>query len=202
MLFRSLFFPLFQVRRMLAFARTGLTSLPPFPDPQIMSSSSIPQPLDPNLPTSSLSISVLPQAAGSFSMAAAEGGEEARGRKGNPYVPVRLPVLWFADKLYSFLSKNLAPAPKKKEAGHGYGHGHDAGGWRGEYAAPNSRPYPPSVPAAYQQQAYTTPEQQFTSPRRGHVAAESSVGIGEASQFADKKLDSLISAAARRKKGD
>lgn len=136
-------------------------------------------------------------------MAAAEGGEEARGRKGSPYVPVRLPVVWFADKLYGLLSKNLAPAPKKKEA-YGHGHGHDAGGWRGDHAAAptNSRPYPPSVPAAYQQQAYATPEQQFTSPRRGHVAAESSVGIGGPSQFADKKLDSLISAAARRKKGD
>lgn len=204
-----------------------------------MSATSIPQPLDPKLPISALAISFGPTAGGSFSMAAAEGGEEARGRRGNPLVPIRVHVLFLADKAHGFLMANFAS--KKKDAGgssNGGGYGApqaygaygapaqpgypDAGGWRGDYGAPTGMAGAPP-PQPYQQQQPVGAAAAYggygshagtgagfvqSPPRRGHVMTESSVGVGmgapdaHGGEFADKRLDSLISAAGRRKKGE
>lgn len=191
-----------------------------FPLFQIMSTSSIPQPLDPKLPTSSLTISFLPQAGGSFSMAAAEGGEEARGRRGNPLVPLRIRVLWGADKVYTFLVANFAS--KKKDASatsssSGYGggagaYGADAngGGWRGDFMGAvnkdrGSGGQQAGAAAAYGGYGHSGSGFVQSPPRRGHVQTESSVGVdvsAHGGEFADRRLDSLISAAGRRKKGE
>lgn len=212
-----------------------------FPLAQIMSATSIPQPLDPDLPTSSMSLSFLPQSSGSsFSMAAAEGGEEARGRTASPYFPKRIRLLFLADVAYSFLVKNFVPTNAKKDAsGGGYSYqqhqqqqqqqqqayGHD-GGWRGgeqrggaggvpNRYQPTAVPPPPASEYYSKRQEggeYSTPP----PPRRGHVASESSIGVASAVPLAgvgrvgagpergvaDRQLDSLISEAARRRKGD
>lgn len=114
-----------------------------FPHLMIMAQSSVPQPLDPALPTSAMSITLLPKSQSSFSMAAAEGGEEARGRQGHPYVPKRLPVLVLADVIYSFLMKNFAP--KKKDAQDG--HATDAAPWQQQPAAMPHAGYQSAEPA-------------------------------------------------------
>ncbi|GAA5859283.1 hypothetical protein JCM1840_003833 [Sporobolomyces johnsonii] len=104
---------------------------------QLTSTVSIPQPLDPSLPsTSSTAASFLapsssmavPSAGASFSIAAAEGGSEDRGRRGSPWVPQRIRVLIGADLAYKALRAAFGGAGggggRKKDAmGHGHGHG-------------------------------------------------------------------------------
>jgi hypothetical protein len=212
-----------------------------FPLAQITASSSIPQPLDPKIPTSSLSLSCvsppssppipltpatrfLPQAQGSFALSNAEGGEEARGRRGNPYVPIRIPVLFLADKLYALLNKNLGS--KKKDAGGGGGGAYGGNGYgvvnghghgNGRIVGGMGRQPPMASTAPATRYHAPPPLSSATPPRRGHTMTESSVGVGMGGmplagvqgvgmeprrEFEDRKLDSLISAAARRKKGD
>lgn len=104
-----------------------------FPLFSLTSTTAMPQPLDPSLPgSSSAAASSAPaflHAAsglgyGSFSIAAAEGGEEARGRKGHPAVPVRVRVLAVAELVYAALSTAFgigsASAGRKKDAGMGH----------------------------------------------------------------------------------
>ncbi|KAM0755327.1 hypothetical protein T439DRAFT_320034 [Meredithblackwellia eburnea MCA 4105] len=120
-----------------------------FPFYQIMSTVSIPQPLDPRLPTSSMTLSVLPQlgGGGSFSMAAAEGGEEARGRKGNPLVPVRIRVLFLAEAVYENVMKGfIGQGSRKKDAGGHPGYGHEGQHHYG-HGGHGQAPGPP--PSAY-----------------------------------------------------
>ncbi|GAA5971295.1 hypothetical protein JCM8115_005498 [Rhodotorula mucilaginosa] len=105
-----------------------------FPLFSLTSTTAMPQPLDPALPgSSSAAASSAPaflHAAsglgyGSFSIAAAEGGEEARGRKGHPAVPVRVRVLIFAELVYAALAGafgvgSAGSAGRKKDAGMGH----------------------------------------------------------------------------------
>ncbi|CEQ39739.1 SPOSA6832_01280 [Sporobolomyces salmonicolor] len=101
---------------------------------QLTSTVSIPQPLDPSLPsTSSTAASFLapssmgvPSAGASFSIAAAEGGSEDRGRRGSPWFPERIRVLIGADLTYKALRAAFGSAGggggRKKDAmGHGHG---------------------------------------------------------------------------------
>ncbi|GAA5968765.1 hypothetical protein JCM3765_000859 [Sporobolomyces pararoseus] len=104
---------------------------------QLTSTVSIPQPLDPSLPsTSSTAASFLsstsaatPAAGASFSIAAAEGGSEDRGRRGSPFVPERMRVLVLADIGFKSLKAAFGGASmgggggRKKDAGAGFGHG-------------------------------------------------------------------------------
>ncbi|KAK4704512.1 hypothetical protein P7C70_g1708, partial [Phenoliferia sp. Uapishka_3] len=222
-----------------------------------MSTTSMPQPLDPKIPTSSLAINFSnvgrsgSGSAGSFSMAAAEGGEEARGRRGHPAIPIRIHVLILAAKIHALLVDNFAS--KKKDAssgggsGGGGGYGHplptypDTSGWRGDFTSSASAPPPQQSPlrqqnhSGYSNGGYGSNEQQPGStaayggysgaaqqnhvgyapspPRRGHVMTESSVGVadlngggagggggGYGGEFKDRRLDSLIGAAAGRRK--
>ncbi|GAA5996600.1 hypothetical protein JCM5350_006758, partial [Sporobolomyces pararoseus] len=107
---------------------------------QLTSTVSIPQPLDPSLPStsstaasflSSTSSSTTPAAGASFSIAAAEGGSEDRGRRGSPFVPERMRVLVLADIGFKSLKAAFGGqigggggggGGRKKDAG-GYGHG-------------------------------------------------------------------------------
>ncbi|GAA5881984.1 hypothetical protein JCM3774_002562 [Rhodotorula dairenensis] len=105
-----------------------------FPLFSLTSTTAMPQPLDPALPgSSSAAASTAPaflHAAsglgyGSFSIAAAEGGEEARGRKGHPAVPVQVRVLIVAELVYAALAGAFgvgsgAGAGRKKDAGMGH----------------------------------------------------------------------------------
>lgn len=176
-----------------------------------MATTAMPQPLDPNLPTSSLTISFLKTQSGqtSFSMAAAEGGEEARGRKAHPWVPVRIQVLFLADVVYSALSATVV-GRKKDAAGPGsygsgagagyngggpsaYGAGAGAGGYGGGggsgYGADPTTPdrnsggwrsdYGASPTGSTPGRAFGHAGMAATPPRRGHVMTESSVGVGE-----------------------
>ena len=122
-----------------------------FPIAVLMASFAIPVPSDPKLPTSSLKLSFMPSRTGghgghgngasSFSMASAEGGEESRGRTGNPFFPIRIPVLILANFINGALSSIVPPISKKKDAGGG-GNGYGqfnvnagvpaGGGWRGD----------------------------------------------------------------------
>ncbi|GAA5910911.1 EI24 domain-containing protein [Sporobolomyces salmoneus] len=113
-----------------------------YPFFQLTSTTSIPQPLDPSLPsTSSTAASFLsannsnstPAAGASFSIAAAEGGSEDRGRRGSPWVPERMRVLGGAELGYRSLRSafggpggggGMGPGARKKDA---YGHGHGGG---------------------------------------------------------------------------
>lgn len=178
-----------------------------YPFYQVMATTAMPQPLDPNLPTSSLTISFLKTQSGqtSFSMAAAEGGEEARGRKAHLWVPVRIQVLFFADVVYSALAatvvgrKKDAAGPGSYGAGApaGYGgggpsaYGAGAGGYGG--AGYGADPTTPDRNSGGWRSDYgasptgSTPGRSFghagmaaTPPRRGHTMTESSVGVGEA----------------------
>lgn len=149
-----------------------------FPLFSLTSTTAMPQPLDPALPgSSSAAASSAPaflHAAsglgyGSFSIAAAEGGEEARGRKGHPAVPVRVRVLIFAELVYAALAGafgvgSAGSAGRKKDAGMGhrgtptrappapsssYGAGPGAGGGYGNASSAfGSDPYGPSAAAA------------------------------------------------------
>ncbi|GAA5848581.1 hypothetical protein JCM8547_004560 [Rhodosporidiobolus lusitaniae] len=109
---------------------------------QLTSTVSIPQPLDPTHPsTSSSAPSFLHSATGighgSFSIAAAEGGEENRGRKGSKLVPVRLRILLLAEGVYAALTAAFGTGGgggRKKDA---MGHGH--GGGRAAAAAARER---------------------------------------------------------------
>ena len=201
-----------------------------YPFYSVMATSVMPQPLDPNLPTSSLTISFLKTQSGqtSFSMAAAEGGEEARGRKAHPAVPVRLQILWPADVVYSALSATVvgrkkdaagpgshgggsygaSPSAYGGSGGGGYGGApttpdRNSGGWRSDYGGSPTG----SVPSRqYGHAGMPTP------PRRGHAMNESNVGVGDSPYgpppgvgggYADRSLDKLInSAAGRKNKGD
>ncbi|KWU46560.1 hypothetical protein RHOSPDRAFT_15125 [Rhodotorula sp. JG-1b] len=148
-----------------------------FPLFSLTSTTAMPQPLDPALPgSSSAAASSAPaflHAAsglgyGSFSIAAAEGGEEARGRKGHPAVPVRVRVLIVAELVYAALAGafgvgSSGSAGRKKDAGMGhrgtptrappapssYGAGPGAGGGYGNASSAfGSDPYGPSAAAA------------------------------------------------------
>lgn len=166
-----------------------------------MAQSAIAQPLDPDLPTSSLSLSFLPQAKGSsFSMNAVEGGEEDRGRSGHPYVPKNLPVLILAEKLYGLVAQQVSSSSKKKDAGgvrsnYGGGVGQDVG-WRGDQR-PSGRNQPPPQSSPYQ---YPSAEGQPPAQTYGYATNEGS--RRPQGGFGDKTMDSLISAAARRSKRD
>lgn len=125
---------------------------------QLTSTVSIPQPLDPSLPSTSSTAaaflsstsSATPAAGASFSIAAAEGGSEDRGRRGSPFVPERFRVLVLADIGYKSLKAAFGGAGgggsgtgggRKKDAG-GFGHG---GGVRSQvpsaYGSNNSGSY-------------------------------------------------------------
>ncbi|GAA6054547.1 hypothetical protein JCM3770_006022 [Rhodotorula araucariae] len=104
----------------------------------LTSTSAIPQPLDPSLPGAASSAPAFLHGAsglghGSFSIAAAEGGEENRGRKGSALVPVRIRALVLAEFVYSTLTAAFgaggAPGAggRKKDAGGGAGMGHGHG---------------------------------------------------------------------------
>jgi len=174
---------------------------------QLTSTVSIPQPLDPSLPsTSSTAASFLassssstPAAGASFSIAAAEGGSEDRGRKGSPFVPERMRVLVIADFGYKSLRSafggggSTSGGGRKKDAG-GYGHG---GGVRsrdtyGQGQPPSttgapidpysSQPQPSAYGSAfsssaasdpYSNAAYAGQVPMATPPRRGHAMNES-----------------------------
>ncbi|BGP37939.1 hypothetical protein JCM10450v2_001876 [Rhodotorula kratochvilovae] len=103
----------------------------------LTSTSAIPQPLDPSLLGAASSAPAFLHGAsglghGSFSIAAAEGGEENRGRKGSALIPVRIRVLVLAELVYSALTAAFgASGPggggrKKDAGGAGMGHGHGA----------------------------------------------------------------------------
>ncbi|BGP13869.1 hypothetical protein JCM10213_002507 [Rhodosporidiobolus nylandii] len=113
-----------------------------YPFFQLTSTVSIPQPLDPSYPsTGSTAPSFLHAASGaghgSFSIAAAEGGEENRGRKGSVFVPVRIRVLPVAQVVYAALTAAFGTGSsgggRKKDA---FGHGH---GGRAAAAAARER---------------------------------------------------------------
>ncbi|GAA5968220.1 hypothetical protein JCM11641_003776 [Rhodosporidiobolus odoratus] len=125
-----------------------------YPFFQLTSTVSIPSPLDPTYPsTSSSAPSFLHSASGmghgSFSIAAAEGGEENRGRKGSALVPVRIRVLPVAQVVYAALSAAFGTGSsgggRKKDAfgggggGGGGGHGHHGHGYGGRAAAAAAR---------------------------------------------------------------
>ncbi|GAA5996200.1 EI24 domain-containing protein [Rhodotorula paludigena] len=108
-----------------------------FPLFSLTSSVAIPQPLDPALPGSSSSATpafmhgASGLGHGSFSIAAAEGGAEDRGRKGSALVPIRIRVLVVAELVYAALAAAFGlssggaggSAGRKKDAGMGHGHG-------------------------------------------------------------------------------
>lgn len=168
-----------------------------FPFFQILATTSVPQPLDPNLPTSQLTISFLNQKSGqtSFSMAAAEGGEDSRGRKPSGLIPVRIPVLFLADTIYGVLAASFVG--KKKDAagvsgGRDTGAGGNAshygsaaygsdptspggGGWRGDYGQSAATQSPVG---SLNSRQYGHAGMAATPPRRGHQMTESSVGVG------------------------
>ncbi|BGP06034.1 Protein EI24 [Rhodotorula toruloides] len=114
----------------------------------LTSTVAIPQPLDPSFPgsASSKAPSFLHSASGlgygSISIAAAEGGEESRGRKGSAYVPVRIRVLLVAEMVYGALTAAFgagggAGGGRKKDAGmgHGMGRGTPSRGGASAYGA-------------------------------------------------------------------
>ncbi|GAA6009022.1 hypothetical protein JCM10207_004068 [Rhodosporidiobolus poonsookiae] len=157
---------------------------------QLTSTVSIPQPLDPTYPsTSSSAPSFLHGATGmghgSFSIAAAEGGEENRGRKGSALVPTRVWVLPLASALYAALSAAFGTGSsgggRKKDAGHGHGGGGRAGmaaardrfdAGYGAYGAPpqdvyGGQPtgYAGGAPAPHlAQQGFVQPQQGMAQP--------------------------------------
>ncbi|KAM0792279.1 hypothetical protein ACM66B_004970 [Microbotryomycetes sp. NB124-2] len=153
-----------------------------FPFFQVLASSSMPQPLDPNLPTSQLTISFLSKQTGqtSFSMAAAEGGEEARGRKPSPYVPIRIPVLLPAERVYAMLT--AAFIGRKKDASgvsnNTYDVSSQTAGWRSDYGGG-------SQPSAHVNgRVYGHAGMGATPPRRGYAApADTSGGVGDAGRY-------------------
>lgn len=164
-----------------------------FPFFQILATSSMPQPLDPNLPTSQLTISFLNQKSGqtSFSMAAAEGGEETRGRRPSALVPIRIPVLFGADAVYSILAASFS-GKKKDAAGAGAGagggynnpsaYGSDPtssnGGWRSDYGGAGAAAVASASPVRQYGHSGMGAAAAATPPRRGHQMTESSVGVG------------------------
>ena len=107
----------------------------------LTSTSAIPQPLDPALPGAGGGASSAAGGApsflrgasgfghGSFSIAAAEGGEEHRGRKGAKGIPTRIRVLVVAELAYAALAAAFglgaggAGGARKKDAAMGHGHG-------------------------------------------------------------------------------
>lgn len=105
-----------------------------FPLFSLTSTVAMPQPLDPSLPgSSSAAASSAPSflhgasglGFGSFSIAAAEGGEEARGRKAHAAFPIRMRVLLVAEIVYSALTSafgigSAGGAGRKKDAGMGH----------------------------------------------------------------------------------
>ncbi|KAK4058906.1 hypothetical protein OIO90_000352 [Microbotryomycetes sp. JL221] len=156
-----------------------------FPFFQVLASSSMPQPLDPNLPTSQLTISFLSKQTGqtSFSMAAAEGGEEARGRKPSPYVPIRIPVLLPAERLYAMLM--AAFVGRKKDASGASANTYDVSsqtaGWRSDYGGGSNGPQPS---AHVNGRVYGHGGMGATPPRRGYAApADTSGGVGDAGRY-------------------
>lgn len=179
-----------------------------------MASSAIPQPLDPNTISSTLSLSFLPQAQGSFSMAAAEGGEEVRGKKGNPLIPKSLPVLFGADKLYGLVSKQVSMGIKKKDAGGYHGSTSVGGGYsnrsNGYGAGGRNQPLPQSSPYSHASSPYSQPPQQYQSqPNNRSNYTSNDVGgatrrgpVANSGGFADRSMDAMISSAARRSKRD
>lgn len=172
-----------------------------YPFYNIMAQSAVPQPLDPDLPTSSLSLSFLPQAKGSsFSMNAVEGGEEDRGRSGHPYIPKILPVLILAEKLYGLVAQQVSSSSKKKDAGgarsvYGGGGGQDVG-WRGDQR-PIGRNQVPPTNSPYQ---FHSAEKQAPAQTYGYATNEGS--RRPQGGFGDKAMDNLITSAARRNKRD
>ncbi|KDE06534.1 hypothetical protein MVLG_03183 [Microbotryum lychnidis-dioicae p1A1 Lamole] len=88
-----------------------------YPFFQVAATASIAQPLDASILTSAINISFMPKGQGSFSMAAAEGGEENRGRRGHPFVPVRLRVLAAAEVAHAALMFSFGGGRKKDAAG-------------------------------------------------------------------------------------
>lgn len=104
-----------------------------FPVLQLLTPAALPLPLDPNSPASGAGgLSFAAKGKESFSMAAAEGGEEARGRRGHPGVPSRVPVLWLAERGYGFVRGAFVGVGggggRKKDAG-SYGGGSGGGGY-------------------------------------------------------------------------
>ncbi|GAA5830329.1 hypothetical protein JCM11251_001309 [Rhodosporidiobolus azoricus] len=102
---------------------------------QLTSTVAIPQPLDPQYPSTSSSAPAFLHGAsgmghGSFSIASAEGGEENRGRKGSALVPQRVRVLLIAEGVYAALTAAFGMGSsgggRKKDAGHGHGGGRAA----------------------------------------------------------------------------
>lgn len=111
-----------------------------FPFTTLLTQSSIPQPLDPALPTAALTISILPAkassskggaggrrhgASASFSMANAEGGEESSGRANHFIFPIRVRIFILASFAFSSLESLLG-------GGRSIGKKKEANGWRGD----------------------------------------------------------------------
>ncbi|GAA6016566.1 hypothetical protein JCM11491_005998 [Sporobolomyces phaffii] len=127
-----------------------------YPAFQLTSTVAVAQPLDPALPSTSSTAAAflagananahVPATGASFSIAAAEGGSEDRGRKGSPFVPQRVRALVLADVGYKSLRAAFGGGGgggfggggggRKKDAG---GHGHHGGGIRSSLA--KSNPY-------------------------------------------------------------
>lgn len=166
---------------------------------QLTSTVSIPQPLDPSLPSTSStaasflsgsSSSATPAAGASFSIAAAEGGSEDRGRRGSPFVPERMRVLVIADFGYKSLRSAFggggqsSGGGRKKDAG-GFGHGggvrsRDAYGSGGGYG---NGPPPVSAPLGIN-------DPYSSSPQRQQVPAPSAYGSAYASSSASDPYSS------------
>lgn len=154
-----------------------------------MANTAIALPLDPDLPTSSRSLSFLPQGA-------VEGGDDARGRRGNPMIPQSLPVLIGADKLYALVAKQSSMGIKKKDASGGAAARHNAYSGYSDYRNGGRNQTPPAS-SPYQFHA-PPPQQQYPSSESGAQRR----GPPQASGFADRSMDSLISNAVRRSKRD
>lgn len=143
----------------------------------------------------------MPKSAGaSMSMAAAEGGEEMRGRGGSKWVPTRIRVLVAAEMGYGLMETLLGGGAvegggaggggrRKKDAGMGHGGnsyehnnmgGGGGGGWRNDSSQPtSSQQYSQSSQPSsqrYQQQNPAQQQQQpshfqaYTSPSRPTAA--------------------------------
>lgn len=151
-----------------------------YPICQLLTAPALPLPLDPSSPASGgAGLSFAARGKESFSMAAAEGGEEARGRKGHPGVPVRLPVLWVPEKVYEGVSGALGGlGGRKKDAGYGqggstaygnvggggYGPGAGAGGYGAGGGGGYAQPGYGAQPTFGAQPGYGAPQQAYKEP--------------------------------------
>ncbi|SCV69294.1 BQ2448_2314 [Microbotryum intermedium] len=116
-----------------------------YPFFQVMATASIAQPLDVSIPASAINISFMPKGQGSFSMAAAEGGEENRGRRGHPFVPVRIRVLAAAEVVHGALLSSFGGGRKKDAAASNAATSKGSSASRNRYGDHSSMPSSPGT---------------------------------------------------------